>query len=159
MLAGRSIPAPRLIVVQAFSPGPTPDAESRLRVPRYPCPQFCRSWDAESSYVREPPFLANEGAVPSRARDSQSARVLVKLGDSVRTDHISPCGAIARTPSASDYLEAHQVAPRDSNTFGGRRGNHEVIGSRDVRRYKPGNELVSGQEGGEGPSPPRRFAS
>jgi aconitate hydratase len=85
------------------------------------------AWDAESTYVRRPPFLTDVPAQPQPVTDIHGARVLAVLGNSVTTDHISPAGAIRPGSPAARYLEEHGVAPRDFNTYGARRGNHEVM--------------------------------
>ncbi len=85
------------------------------------------AWDADSTYVQQPPYFDGMPATPEPVRDILGARVLAKLGDSVTTDHISPAGAIKRGGPAGDYLEAHGVPPREFNSYGSRRGNHEVM--------------------------------
>jgi aconitate hydratase len=84
-------------------------------------------WDADSTYVRLPPYFQDMPAEPQPVRDVEGARVLAKLGDSVTTDHISPAGAIKRDGPAGRYLQEQGVAPRDFNSYGSRRGNHEVM--------------------------------
>ncbi|HEY2767982.1 MAG TPA: aconitate hydratase AcnA [Solirubrobacteraceae bacterium] len=84
-------------------------------------------WDTDSTYVRLPPYFQDMPAEPQPLRDIEGARVLVKLGDSVTTDHISPAGAIKRDGPAGLYLQEQGVAPRDFNSYGSRRGNHEVM--------------------------------
>ncbi len=85
------------------------------------------AWDADSTYVRLPPYFQDMPAEPPAVRDIEGARVLAKLGDSVTTDHISPAGAIKRDGPAGRYLQEQGVAPRDFNSYGSRRGNHEVM--------------------------------
>jgi aconitate hydratase len=85
------------------------------------------AWEPDSTYVRRPSFFEDLPAEPPPVRDVQGARVLALLGDSVTTDHISPAGAIKRDGPAGAYLQEHGVAPRDFNSFGSRRGNHEVM--------------------------------
>jgi aconitate hydratase len=85
------------------------------------------AWDEQSTYVRLPPYFDGMPAEPQAVRDIQDARVLALLGDSVTTDHISPAGAIKRDGPAGAYLQEQGVAPRDFNTYGARRGNHEVM--------------------------------
>jgi aconitate hydratase len=85
------------------------------------------AWDADSTYVRLPPYFQDMPAEPEPVRDVEGARVLAKLGDSVTTDHISPAGAIKRDGPAGRYLQEQGVAPRDFNSYGSRRGNHEVM--------------------------------
>jgi aconitate hydratase len=84
-------------------------------------------WDAESTYVRLPPYFQDMPVEPQPLGDIEGARVLAKLGDSVTTDHISPAGAIKRDGPAGLYLQEQGVAPRDFNSYGSRRGNHEVM--------------------------------
>jgi aconitate hydratase len=85
------------------------------------------AWDPNSTYVREPPFFKRMPAAPAPVADVLDARVLALLGDSVTTDHISPAGAIKRDGPAGAYLQEHGVQPRDFNSYGSRRGNHEVM--------------------------------
>jgi aconitate hydratase len=84
-------------------------------------------WDTDSTYVRLPPYFQDMPAEPQPLQDIDGARVLAKLGDSVTTDHISPAGAIKRDGPAGLYLQEQGVAPRDFNSYGSRRGNHEVM--------------------------------
>jgi aconitate hydratase len=84
-------------------------------------------WDADSTYVRLPPYFQDMPAEPEPLGDIEGARVLAKLGDSVTTDHISPAGSIKRDGPAGKYLQEQGVAPRDFNSYGSRRGNHEVM--------------------------------
>jgi aconitate hydratase len=85
------------------------------------------AWDESSTYVRMPPYLLDTPAQPPAVSDIEGARVLAVLGDSVTTDHISPAGAIKRDGPAGTYLQEQGVAPRDFNSYGSRRGNHEVM--------------------------------
>jgi aconitate hydratase len=85
------------------------------------------AWDADSTYVRLPPYFQGMPAEPEAVSDVVGARVLALLGDSVTTDHISPAGSIKRDGPAGAYLQAQGVAPRDFNSYGSRRGNHEVM--------------------------------
>ena len=85
------------------------------------------AWDEESTYVRLPPYFQGMPAEPEPVRDIQDARVLAVLGDSVTTDHISPAGSIKRDGPAGAYLQQQGVEPRDFNSYGSRRGNHEVM--------------------------------
>jgi aconitate hydratase len=85
------------------------------------------AWDADSTYVRLPPYFDGMPAQPEPVRDVQGARVLALLGDSVTTDHISPAGSIKRDGPAGLYLQQQGVQPRDFNSYGARRGNHEVM--------------------------------
>ncbi len=84
-------------------------------------------WDRESTYVRRPPFFEGLPRTPPPITDIEGARVLAVLGDSVTTDHISPAGSIKRDSPAGAYLIEHGVAPKDFNSYGSRRGNHEVM--------------------------------
>ncbi len=84
-------------------------------------------WEPDSTYVREPPYFQDMPAEPAAVTDVRGARVLALLGDSVTTDHISPAGAIKRDGPAGGYLQEHGVQPRDFNSYGSRRGNHEVM--------------------------------
>jgi aconitate hydratase len=85
------------------------------------------AWDEDSTYVRLPPYFQDMPAEPGPLGDIAGARVLAKLGDSVTTDHISPAGSIKRDGPAGRYLQEQGVAPRDFNSYGSRRGNHEVM--------------------------------
>jgi aconitate hydratase len=85
------------------------------------------AWDEESTYVRKPPFFDDLSPEPPGVSDIEGARVLALLGDSVTTDHISPAGAIKTGSPAGRYLEEHGVPPREFNSYGSRRGNHEVM--------------------------------
>jgi aconitate hydratase len=85
------------------------------------------AWDADSTYVRLPPYFKDMPAEPQPVADIEGARVLALLGDSVTTDHISPAGAIKRDGPAGLYLQEQGVAPKDFNSYGSRRGNHEVM--------------------------------
>ena len=85
------------------------------------------AWEPESTYVRQPPFFEDMPADPPPVEDVARARVLALLGDSVTTDHISPAGSIKRDSPAGEYLQGHGVEVRDFNSYGSRRGNHEVM--------------------------------
>ena len=85
------------------------------------------AWEESSTYVRQPPYFEDLPAEPEPVRDVEGARVLALLGDSVTTDHISPAGAIKRDSPAGAYLQEHGVEPREFNSYGSRRGNHEVM--------------------------------
>ncbi|MGA2819840.1 MAG: aconitate hydratase AcnA [Anaerolineales bacterium] len=106
------------------------------------------AWDANSTYIQEPPFFAHMGADPSPLRPIRNARVLALLGDSVTTDHISPAGDIPADGPAGQYLRAHGVLPADFNSFGSRRGNHEVMMRGTFANIRIKNQMVKGQEGG-----------
>ncbi|UKJ64633.1 aconitate hydratase AcnA [Cellulosimicrobium cellulans] len=106
------------------------------------------AWDAESTYVRKPPYFEGMQAEPAPVADISGARVLAKLGDSVTTDHISPAGAIKVDSPAGKYLAEHGVARRDFNSYGSRRGNHEVMIRGTFANIRLRNQLLDGVEGG-----------
>jgi len=99
-------------------------------------------WDPESTYVQEPPFFKDLGEEPAALSDIQSAHVLVKVGDSVTTDHISPAGSIASKSPAGSYLEERGVQIQDFNSYGSRRGNHEVMMRGTFANIRLRNDLV-----------------
>jgi aconitate hydratase 1 len=101
------------------------------------------AWDANSTYVQMPPFFEGLRAEPAPLSDIEGARVLAVLGDSVTTDHISPAGSIARDSPAGKYLIEHGVEPRDFNSYGSRRGNHEVMMRGTFANIRLRNQLVS----------------
>jgi len=105
-------------------------------------------WDPSSTYLREPPFVEGLAPEPAPTSDIEEARVLVMVGDSVTTDHISPAGSIAPDSPAGRYLIEHGVQPRDFNSYGSRRGNHEVMMRGTFANIRLRNELVPGREGG-----------
>ena len=106
------------------------------------------AWDPASTYVRKPPYFEGMGAEPSPVTDVTGARVLAKLGDSVTTDHISPAGSIKADSPAGAYLAEHGVDRRDFNSYGSRRGNHEVMIRGTFANIRLRNQLVPGVEGG-----------
>jgi aconitate hydratase len=106
------------------------------------------AWEPDSTYVRLPPYFEGMPAQPEPLTDIEGARVLALLGDSVTTDHISPAGSIKRDGPAGDYLQAHGVAPRDFNSYGSRRGNHEVMMRGTFANIRLRNQLAPGTEGG-----------
>jgi aconitate hydratase len=106
------------------------------------------AWDPESTYVRRPPYFEGMQAEPAPVEDISGARVLAKLGDSVTTDHISPAGAIKTDSPAGAYLTEHGVQRRDFNSYGSRRGNHEVMIRGTFANIRLRNQLVPGVEGG-----------
>ena len=106
------------------------------------------AWDPTSTYVRKPPYFDAMRATPDPVTDISGARVLAKLGDSVTTDHISPAGAIGADSPAGAYLAAHGVARKDFNSYGSRRGNHEVMIRGTFANIRLRNQLVPGLEGG-----------
>jgi aconitate hydratase len=105
-------------------------------------------WDAESTYVRRPPYFDGMPEDPEPVEDIEGARVLLKLGDSVTTDHISPAGAIKKDSPAGEYLREHGVEQRDFNSYGSRRGNHEVMIRGTFANIRLRNQLAPGTEGG-----------
>jgi aconitate hydratase len=105
-------------------------------------------WDAQSTYVRKPPYFDGMPAKPKPVTDIAGARVLAILGDSVTTDHISPAGNIKADSPAGKYLEAHGVARADFNSYGSRRGNHEVMIRGTFANIRLKNMLLDGVEGG-----------
>jgi aconitate hydratase len=104
-------------------------------------------WDPDSTYVRRPPYFEGMEREPAPVEPVQGARCLVKLGDSVTTDHISPAGAIRPDSPAGTYLMEHGVERRDFNSYGSRRGNHEVMVRGTFANVRLKNQLVSGSEG------------
>jgi aconitate hydratase len=105
-------------------------------------------WDPESTYVRKPPYFDGMPDEPAPVEDIEGARVLLKLGDSVTTDHISPAGAIKKDSPAGSYLAEHGVEQRDFNSYGSRRGNHEVMIRGTFANIRLRNQLAPGTEGG-----------
>ena len=105
-------------------------------------------WDPESTYIRRPPFFDGMGREPEPVKDIHGARVLAKLGDSVTTDHISPAGSIKKDSPAGHYLTDHGVEHRDFNSYGSRRGNHEVMMRGTFANIRLRNLLAPGTEGG-----------
>lgn len=105
-------------------------------------------WDRDSTYIQNPPFFQGLTPDPVPVQPISGARVLAKLGDSVTTDHISPAGVIPMKSPAGKYLQEHGVAPRDFNSYGSRRGNHEVMMRGTFANIRIRNELVPGIEGG-----------
>ncbi len=105
-------------------------------------------WDDASTYVRNPPYFVNMGKKPSPIKSVRGARLLAKLGDSVTTDHISPAGSIKAQSPAGIYLQEHGVAVKDFNSYGSRRGNHEVMMRGTFANIRIRNEMCPGVEGG-----------
>ncbi|MFG2226750.1 aconitate hydratase AcnA [Streptomyces sp. NPDC048644] len=105
-------------------------------------------WDAESTYVRKPPYFEGMTMETTPVEDIAGARVLAKLGDSVTTDHISPAGAIKADTPAGKYLTEHGVERRDFNSYGSRRGNHEVMIRGTFANIRLRNQIAPGTEGG-----------
>jgi len=106
------------------------------------------AWDPDSTYVRRPPYFEQMPAEPEPVADIHGARVLALLGDSVTTDHISPAGAIKTESPAGEYLISHGVQRRDFNSYGSRRGNHEVMIRGTFANIRLRNQLAPGTEGG-----------
>jgi len=105
-------------------------------------------WDAKSTYIKLPPYFEEMPRTPSPLRDMHGARVLAMLGDSVTTDHISPAGSIAVDGPAGKYLIAQGVKPSEFNSYGARRGNHEVMMRGTFANIRLRNQLAPGTEGG-----------
>jgi aconitate hydratase len=106
------------------------------------------AWQADSTYVRRPPFLEGITSEPTPLADIRQARVVAVLGDSITTDHISPAGSIKADSPAGKYLIAHGVSPKDFNSYGSRRGNHEVMMRGTFANVRLKNQLAPGTEGG-----------
>ncbi|WP_427008031.1 aconitate hydratase [Pseudarthrobacter sp. H2] len=106
------------------------------------------AWDPKSTYVRKPPYFDGMKAQPEPVKDIAGARVLLKLGDSVTTDHISPAGSFKSDTPAGQYLLANGVERKDFNSYGSRRGNHEVMIRGTFANIRIKNQLLDGVEGG-----------
>ncbi|GHB06802.1 aconitate hydratase AcnA [Modicisalibacter luteus] len=105
-------------------------------------------WSKDSTYIQHPPFFDGMGKEPEPVEDIKDARVLAMLGDSVTTDHISPAGSIKPDSPAGRYLQEHGVQPKDFNSYGSRRGNHEVMMRGTFANVRIRNEMLDGVEGG-----------
>ncbi|MFG1683188.1 aconitate hydratase AcnA [Nonomuraea sp. NPDC049269] len=105
-------------------------------------------WDPSSTYVRKAPYFEGMPSTPDPVTDISGARVLVKVGDSVTTDHISPAGSIKAGTPAAQYLQSHEVAVKDFNSYGSRRGNHEVMIRGTFANIRLRNQIAPGTEGG-----------
>ncbi len=105
-------------------------------------------WDLASTYVRHPPYFEGMTARPAAVEDITEARVLALFGDSITTDHISPAGSIKADGPAGRYLQEHGVERKDFNSYGSRRGNHEVMERGTFANIRIRNEMMGGQEGG-----------
>ncbi|SDJ91641.1 aconitate hydratase AcnA [Pseudomonas indica] len=105
-------------------------------------------WDANSTYVQNPPFFTAIGEPPQPPADIKDARILALFGDSITTDHISPAGNIKATSPAGLYLQSLGVKPEDFNSYGARRGNHEVMMRGTFANIRIKNEMLGGEEGG-----------
>jgi aconitate hydratase len=106
------------------------------------------NWSPNSTYVKHPPYFEDMGAQPAPVTDIRGARVLALLGDSITTDHISPAGSIKVQSPAGKYLMEHGVQPQDFNSYGSRRGNHEVMVRGTFANVRLRNRLAPGTEGG-----------
>ncbi|MBF0386138.1 MAG: aconitate hydratase AcnA [Candidatus Omnitrophica bacterium] len=106
------------------------------------------AWDEKSTYINEPPYFENIKKAPEPISDIKNARVLLKLGDSVTTDHISPAGDIAEDSPAGDYLKAHKISKQDFNSYGSRRGNDLIMRRGTFANIRLKNQLAQGKEGG-----------
>ncbi len=111
-------------------------------------PSLTYRWQEDSTYVRSPPFFGNMAKRPEAVRDILGARALVIVGDSVTTDHISPAGTIKADSPAGKYLIAHDVPPAQFNSYGARRGNHEIMMRGTFANIRLRNEMVPGTSGG-----------
>ncbi len=105
---------------------------------------ICYPWDPASTYIQRPPFFERK----INHQPIKSARILALLGDSITTDHISPAGQIAEQSPAGQYLISHHVSPRDFNSYGARRGNHEVMVRGTFANRQIQNKMVAPQIGG-----------
>ena len=105
-------------------------------------------WDIGSTYVKHPPYFEGMQIEPKPIADVKGARILALFGDSITTDHISPAGSIKASSPAGIYLEEHQVRQQDFNSYGSRRGNHEVMVRGTFANIRIRNEMMSGKEGG-----------
>ena len=105
-------------------------------------------WNAGSSYVQNPPYFKDIGQPPTPPADVENARILALFGDSITTDHISPAGNIKASSPAGLYLQSQGVAPDDFNSYGSRRGNHEVMMRGTFANIRIKNEMLGGEEGG-----------
>lgn len=106
------------------------------------------SWDSTSTYVQNPPYFDGMSMTPDAPGDINSARILGLFGDSITTDHISPAGAIKADSPAGAYLQDHQVPPREFNSYGSRRGNHQVMMRGTFANIRIKNQMLDGVEGG-----------
>lgn len=114
---------------------------------KYPTGELYQ-WNKKSTYIQEPPFFQGLTSQPAQIQDIKKARVLAMLGDSVTTDHISPAGSIGKSTPAGQYLISQGVEPKDFNSLGARRGNHEVMVRGTFANVRLKNLLVPGVEGG-----------
>ena len=105
-------------------------------------------WDESSTYVKKPPFFDNLTDEPEGFKNIKDARPLLILGDMITTDHISPAGSIQKESPTGEYFMKHQILPKDYNSYGSRRGNHEVMMRGTFANIRIKNEMVPGTEGG-----------
>ena len=105
-------------------------------------------WDDKSTYVKKPPFFENLSTTPEGFKAIKDARPLLILGDSITTDHISPAGTIQKESPTGEYFMKHQILPKDYNSYGSRRGNHEVMMRGTFANIRIKNEVAPGKEGG-----------
>ena len=106
------------------------------------------NWDEGSTYVKKPPFFENLSEEPEGFREIKDARPLLILGDMITTDHISPAGNIQKEGPTGEYFMKHQILPKDYNSYGSRRGNHEVMMRGTFGNIRIKNEMAPGTEGG-----------
>lgn len=106
------------------------------------------TWQQDSTYIQHPPYFIGMGIEPGKIQDIEKARILAVLGDSITTDHISPAGSIKPDSPAGKYLQSKGVAVKDFNSYGARRGNHEVMVRGTFANIRIRNEMVPGVEGG-----------
>lgn len=139
----------KTITAKMYAEGYANVFEGDERWKNLPTPKSMQfEWDEDSTYVRNPPYFEGMTREPSPVTDINGARVLAKLGDSVTTDHISPAGAIVPNTPAANYLVEHGVKPMDFNSYGSRRGNHEVMIRGTFANVRLRNQLAPGTEGG-----------
>ena len=123
------------------------DGDSNWQALKFPAGQVYE-WEPDSTYIRKAPYFDGMTAAPTPVEDIHAARVLAVLGDSVTTDHISPAGSIKLNGPAGKYLTEHGVKPADFNSYGSRRGNHEVMVRGTFANVRLKNKLAPGTEGG-----------
>ena len=111
-------------------------------------PSSIYNWDESSTYVKKPPFFDNLTDEPEGFKKIKDARPLLILGDMVTTDHISPAGSIQKESPTGNYFMEHQILPKDYNSYGSRRGNHEVMMRGTFANIRIRNEMAPGTEGG-----------
>ena len=141
--AVRSAVSPEMFREEYASVFAGDEAWKKLPVPK----SECFAWDPSSTYVKNPPFFEDLPAEPEPVAEIRGARVLAVLGDSVTTDHISPAGDIAEDGPAGAYLKEHGIPKEEFNSYGSRRGNHEVMMRGTFANIRLRNRLVPGREG------------